>query len=71
MAGHSFMPFLRGQTKESPHTEAFAQYTPEMGRDNVSRSVITDRYHLVRYFSAGRAVQYPADVHPRTFASHL
>jgi len=71
MEGHSFMPFLRGQTKESPRTEAFAQYTPEMKRDNVSRSVITDRYHLVRYFSAGRAVQYPANVHPKTFASHL
>jgi hypothetical protein len=42
-----------------------------MKRDNVSRSVITDRYHLIRYFSAGRAVQYPADVHPKTFASHL
>jgi N-sulfoglucosamine sulfohydrolase len=70
MEGHSFMPFLRGQTKEPPRTEAFSQYTPEMKRDNVSRSVITDRYHLIRYFSAGRAVDYPVDVHPQTFASH-
>jgi N-sulfoglucosamine sulfohydrolase len=70
MQGCSFMPFLDGTTNTAPRTDAFAQYTPEMKRDNVSRSVITDRYHLIRYFSAGRAVEYPVDVHPQTFANH-
>ena len=70
MQGCSFMPLLDGTTNTAPRTEAFAQYTPEMKRDNVSRSVITDRYHLIRYFSAGRAVEYPVDVHPQTFANH-
>ena len=70
MQGYSFMPVLHGETSSPPRTEAFAQYTPEMKRDNVSRCVITDRYHLIRYFSAGRLVEYPVDVHPQTFAFH-
>jgi hypothetical protein len=41
-----------------------------MKRDNLSRSVITDRYHLIRYFDQGRTVDYPVDVHPQTFANH-
>jgi hypothetical protein len=41
-----------------------------MKRDNTSRSVITDRYHLIRYFDAGRRVVYPVDVDPQAFASH-
>ncbi len=69
MEGRSFMPFLTGQTK-APRTHAFAQYTPDMKRDNLSRCVITDRYHLIRYFDQGRSVDYPVDVHPQTFASH-
>ena len=68
--GHSFMPFLNGKTEIPPRTAAFAQYTTDMKRDNLSRSVITDRYHLIRYFDQGRAVDYPVDVHPQTFASH-
>ncbi len=70
LQGHSFLPFLNGATDTPPRTEAFAQYTPEMKRDNLSRSVITDRYHLIRYFDQGRAVDYPVDVHPQTFAHH-
>jgi N-sulfoglucosamine sulfohydrolase len=68
--GKSFMPFLSGKTKHPPRTEAFAQYTPDMKRDNLSRSVITERYHLIRYFDQGRTVAYPVDVHPQTFANH-
>jgi hypothetical protein len=41
-----------------------------MKRDNLSRSVITDRYHLIRYFDQGRTVAYPVDVHPQEFANH-
>lgn len=68
--GHSFMDLIDGNTTKPPRQEAFAQYTPEMKRDNTSRSVITDRYHLIRYFDAGRTVDYPVDVHPKTFAMH-
>ena len=70
MQGHSFMDFIAGAATRPPRREAFAQYTPEMKRDNTSRSVITDRYHLIRYFDAGRTVDYPTDVHPQTFANH-
>ena len=35
MQGCSFMPLLDGTTNTAPLTEAFAQYTPEMKRDNV------------------------------------
>jgi hypothetical protein len=54
-----------------PRDAAFAQYTPDMKRDNLSRSVITSRYHLIRYFDQGRAVDYPVDVHPQAFADHV
>jgi N-sulfoglucosamine sulfohydrolase len=68
--GTSFMDFLSGKTASAPRKYAFSQYTPEMKRDNTSRSVITERYHLIRYFDAGRTVEYPVDVHPQTFANH-
>ncbi|MFW6146715.1 MAG: sulfatase [Planctomycetota bacterium] len=68
--GVSFMDLLAGRTTEPPRREAFAQYTPDMKRDNTSRCVVTDRYHLIRYFDAGRTVAYPVDVHPQTFAAH-
>lgn len=68
--GHSFMPLVNGETTTPPRTAAFAQYTTDMKRDNLSRSVITDRHHLIRYFDQGRTVDYPVDVHPQTFASH-
>ena len=68
--GRSFMDLIQGTTKTPPRTHAFAQYTPEMKRDNLSRSVIDDSHHLIRYFDQGRAVDYPVDVHPQTFAHH-
>lgn len=68
--GHSFLSFINGKSNKPPRTQAFAQYSPEMKRDNLSRCVITDRYHLIRYFEAGREVDYPVDVHPQTFANH-
>ena len=68
--GNSFMPFIRGTATAPPRDAAFAQYTPDMKRDNTSRSIITNSYHLIRYFDAGRTVAYPVDVHPPTFANH-
>ena len=70
MQGHSFTSFVAGQTDAAPRTAAFAQYTTDMKRDNLSRSVITDRYQLIRYFDQGRAVDYPVDVHPQAFSDH-
>jgi arylsulfatase A-like enzyme len=68
--GVDWMPALTGNAPP-PRDAAFAQYTPDMKRDNLSRSVITDRYHLIRYFDQGRAVDYPVDVHPQAFANHV
>ena len=68
--GVSFRDVLANKADEPPRTAAFAQYTPEMKRDNLSRSVITERWHLIRYFDQGREVDYPVDVVPQTFASH-
>lgn len=70
MQGHSLMDVILNEDAEFPRQMAFSQYTPEMKRDNTSRSVITDRYHLIRYFDAGRSVDYPVDVQPQVFASH-
>lgn len=69
--GVSFKALLEGRQTRPPRREVFAQYTPDMKRDNLSRSVLTERYHLIRYFDQGRAVDYPVDVHPQRFASHL
>ncbi|MEJ2614434.1 MAG: hypothetical protein P8Z35_05725, partial [Ignavibacteriaceae bacterium] len=69
--GRSFMPFLTGKINTQPRTRAFSQYTPDMKRDNLSRSVINDKYHLIRYFDQGRAVEYPVDVNPQAFADHI
>ena len=69
--GRSFMPFLTGKVKTQPRIRAFSQYTPDMKRDNLSRSVITDKYHLIRYFDQGRAVEYPVAVNPQAFADHV
>jgi arylsulfatase A-like enzyme len=67
--GTSFLDVVRGKS-ETHRSMAFSQYTPDMKRDNLSRSVITDRYHLIRYFDQGRTVAYPVDVHPQEFANH-
>ena len=69
--GRSLMAFLRGEASEPPRREVFGQYTPDMKRDNPSRTVITDRYQLIRYFDQGRAVDYPVAVHPQRFAHHV
>ncbi|MFW5803229.1 MAG: sulfatase, partial [Verrucomicrobiota bacterium] len=71
MQGVSFRSVLAGDDESAtPRTAAFAQYTPEMKRDNLSRSIITDRWHLIRYFDQGRTVDYPVEVVPKTFAAH-
>ncbi len=69
--GVSFHDYLQGKTPSPPRDAAFSQYTPDMKRDNESRSIITDRFHLIRYFDQGRAVQYPVDVDPVRFAQHM
>lgn len=71
MEGVSYLPFMEQKTDTPPRTEAFAQYTPDMKRDNLSRCVINERYHLIRYFDQGRTVRYPTDVVPQDFASHI
>jgi arylsulfatase A-like enzyme len=68
--GVNWMPTLEGSAPP-PRDAAFAQYTPEMKRDNLSRTILTDRYHLIRYFDQGRSVDYPVDVHPQAFAAHV
>jgi len=70
LQGQSFRARLEGKG-EAPRTAVFAQYTPDMKRDNESRSILTARYHLIRYFQAGRTVDYPADVDPVRFAGHV
>ena len=69
--GFSYRKLLEGKTDTAPRREVFSQYTPDMKRDNVSRSVFTERYHLIRYFSEGRTVAYPTDVSPKNFAAHV
>ncbi|MEJ2049306.1 MAG: sulfatase-like hydrolase/transferase, partial [Calditrichota bacterium] len=69
--GNSFIPFLTGKIVTPPRTHAFSQYTPDMKRDNPSRSVINDQYHLIRYFDQGRTVEYPVAVNPQAFADHV
>jgi arylsulfatase A-like enzyme len=68
--GVDWMPTLRGEAPP-PRDAAFAQFTPAMKRDNLSRAVFTDRYNLIRYFDQGRSVDYPVDVHPQAFAAHV
>ena len=68
--GVSFKSLIEGTATSGPRKEVFAQYTPDMKRDNLSRCILTDRYHLIRYFDQGRAVDYPVDVHPQEFANH-
>ncbi|MFW5980860.1 MAG: sulfatase-like hydrolase/transferase, partial [Halanaerobiaceae bacterium] len=68
--GFSFKDILTGKTEEAPRQEAYSQYTVDMKRDNASRSIITDKYHLIYYFSAGRSVKYPVAVNLKDFAAH-
>ncbi|MDR2915637.1 MAG: hypothetical protein LBV74_12520 [Tannerella sp.] len=41
-----------------------------MKRDNQSRTIITGKYQLIRYFDAGRSVIYPTETDPEEFAAH-
>ena len=68
--GVSFYGFLMGNTNKAPRKAAFSQYMPDMKRDNLSRSIITKQYHLIRYFSQGIAVDYPVNVDLVEFAAH-
>ena len=49
--------------------EDFAQYVPDIKRDNLSRAVITDRYHLIRYFDQGRSIAYPVDMDLKAYTA--
>ncbi|MGD9127433.1 MAG: sulfatase, partial [Planctomycetia bacterium] len=71
LQGLSFKGVLEGKVEKSPREAAYSQFTPAMKRDNESRSIVTDRYHLIWYVQAGRSVDYPADVHPKNFADHV
>jgi arylsulfatase A-like enzyme len=68
--GVSFADHLAGDAP-APREAAFAQYTEDMKRDNESRCVVTDDWHLIRYFDQGRTVDYPVDVDPVAFADHV
>ncbi|AQT67661.1 Arylsulfatase [Anaerohalosphaera lusitana] len=70
LEGVSFADYLAGRSDAKPREEIFAQFTPAMFRDNESRCVRTEKYKLVRFFSAGRCVKYPIDVDPVRYAMH-
>jgi len=69
--GVSFNKFIAGELKVSPRRSSFAQYTADMKRDNQSRTVISGKYQLIRYFDAGRSVGYPLNISPSRFAAHI
>ncbi len=68
--GVSFWKYLNKKVTYAPRTEAFGQYTPDMKRDNASRTIITEKYQLIYYFSEGRSVKFPVDINPVEFAAH-
>ncbi len=68
--GLSFRSLIEGQTQKGPRQQVFGQYTSDMKRDNLSRCILTERYHLIRYFDQGRSVAYPVDVDTKEFAGH-
>ncbi|MHC4539312.1 MAG: sulfatase-like hydrolase/transferase, partial [Planctomycetota bacterium] len=70
LQGVSFAAFLKGESKEKPRREIYAQFTPAMFRDNESRCIRTERYKLIRYFEAGRCMVFPIDVDPVRFSQH-
>ena len=69
--GISFKKFISGETSIIPRKSAFAQYTSDMKRDNQSRTVISGKFQLIRYFDAGRTVDYPINISPSRFAAHV
>jgi len=68
--GVSFKKFIAGETKVPPRKSAYAQYTPDMKRDNQSRTIISGKFQLIRYFDAGRTVDYPLNISPSRFSAH-
>lgn len=69
--GVSFMKLIAGKTGISPRSSVFAQYTPDMKRDNQSRTIISGKYQMIWYFDAGRTVKYPTGLSPSGFAAHV
>jgi N-sulfoglucosamine sulfohydrolase len=69
--GLDFIPFLSNKEVKGPRKYAFGQYTTDMKRDNLSRCIIGEKYHLIRYFDQGRTVELPIDVNPQRFAHHV
>jgi arylsulfatase A-like enzyme len=69
--GVSYKSLIEGKAAAAPRREICAQFTPAMKRDNESRCILTERYHLIWYCQAGRVLQYPVDVHPQQFAAHV
>ena len=69
--GVSFMKLIAGKTGISPRSSVFAQYTPDMKRDNQSRTIIAGKHQMIWYFDAGRTVKYPTSASPSGFAAHV
>jgi uncharacterized sulfatase len=68
--GVSFKKMIAGETTVSPRKSAFAQFTPDMKRDNQSRTVVRGKYQLIWYFDAGRTVAFPLSTSPSRFSAH-
>jgi hypothetical protein len=66
-----FSPPEDTYTQVYPRIFIFAQFTPDMKRDNQSRTIISGKYQLIRYFDAGRTVAYPLVISPARFSAHL
>ena len=69
--GVSYRKFISGESAEPPRKSAFAQFTPDMKRDNQSRTIINSKFQLIRYFDAGRTVAYPLNISPSKFSAHV
>ncbi|MEI6276980.1 MAG: sulfatase [Prolixibacteraceae bacterium] len=69
--GVSFKKLISGETKIQPRKSAFAQFTPDMKRDNQSRTIISGKFQLIWYFDAGRTVAYPLSISPSRFSAHV
>jgi len=68
--GVSFLNYISGKEKNPPRNTVFGQYTPDMRRDNQSRTVISGNFQMIWYFDAGRTVKYPTNASPSRFSAH-
>ncbi len=68
--GVSFKKIIAGETTVPPRKSAFAQFTPDMKRDNQSRTIISGKFQLIWYFDAGRTAAYPLSTSPVRFSAH-